>query len=172
MVQVEKQIKPWEEYLAEGMEARESKDQSQWILGDLASAITVDYGENAIGKYSYAIGVEKKTLMNYRTVAGKFEKGIREKYRKLSFSHFAVLTATKKPEAWLEKADDDEWSVNKLRHEIKEAYGQEKGIKLDDEKPEPFRCPECGLWRLKDLSSFEICKGHYKINEKGEMSYY
>jgi len=168
--QRQKEIKSWEEYLVLGMEAREDKDNSSWKLGDLAQEISKDYGEDSIGKYAYAISVEKKTLMNYRTISGRFDKRTREKYRKLSFSHFASLTAVVKPEAWLEKADNEEWSVETLRKEVKKEYPNITNPKLDDEPPEVYRCPECGLWRLKGMSAFDICKGHYKL-QKGKMIY-
>lgn len=157
----------WEEYITLGMQARETKDSSQWKLGDLASEMITDYGEDTIGKFGYAIGVEKKTLLNYRTIASRFDPNIRSKYRKLSFSHFATLVTTDKPEAWLEKADDEDWSVETLRKQLKEAYPSIDQPELNDEPPEVYRCPECGNWRLKDVSSFEVCRGHYHITKKG-----
>lgn len=162
--------KGWEEFVSRGMEARESKDNSQWLLGDLAQEVETTYGEDSIGKYSWAIGVEKKTMMNYRTVAKRFNRETRDKYRKLSFSHFALATACASPEAWLEKADNNDWSVEGLRKEMREVYAEIKEPHLDDEPPEVYRCGECGLWRLKDTSTFEICRGHYVI-EDGELVY-
>lgn len=162
----------WETYVSLGMEAREKGDDSKWVLGDLANALTTDYGEDTIGKYAYAIGTEKKTLMNYRTTAAKFDADIRKKYKKLSFSHFATVASTEKPEAWLEKADDEEWNIEMLRKEIRNANPSDKGPELDDDPPEAVRCKTCGLWRLKDLSAFEICKGHYSITKKGKMVYF
>lgn len=168
---IEQQIvSSWEEFISAGMEAREKKDNSQWELGDLAMAVETSYGEDTIGKYSYAIGVEKKTMMNYRTVAERFEPEIRKKYAKLSFSHFASLIAVVKPEAWLEKADDNDWGVEHLRKEIKEAYPNVTGAELDDNPPDAYRCPECNEWRLKNLSTFDICRGHYKT-DKGKITY-
>jgi hypothetical protein len=160
----------WEEYVSRGLEARESKDNSQWDLGDLSTTVMSEYGEDTIGKYSYAIGVEKKTLMNYRTVSARFDKQVRHKYPKLSFSHFATLTAVEKPDAWLEKADDEDWSVEHLRKEVTAAYPDTSKSVFKDEPPDVYRCPECGLWRLKDMSSFDICRGHYKL-EKGGLKY-
>lgn len=160
----------WETLVTQGQEARESRDDSQWVLGDLAQQITVNYGENSIGKYAYAVSMEKKTLMNYRTVAGKFGNETRQRYKKLSFSHFATVSALEKPEAWLEKADNEEISVEMLRKQVREAYPSIGEPVLDDEPPEVYRCPECGLWRLKDISSMEICRGHYVIR-KGTMVY-
>lgn len=172
IVQEQRQVKrAWEEYVSEGMNAREDKDNSSWRLGDLAREISVDYGEDSVGKYAYAISVSKKTLMNCRTVASYYEPETREKYRKLSFSHFACLTAkVEKPEAWLRKADTEEWSVETLRKEVGKAYREMKGPKLNDKPPKVYRCLECEQWRLKGVSSFEVCRGHYKIR-KGKLVY-
>jgi hypothetical protein len=163
--------KTWESFVSEGMNAREERDGCQWKLGDLTAAITTQYGEDTIGKYAYAIGMERKTLMNYRTVSTRYSPDIRSKYRKLSFSHFAALMGTTSPEAWLEKADDNDWSVEKVRKELKEVYADPRDMQPDEDTPEVYRCPECGMWRLKDVSSMEICHGHYTM-VKGEMEYH
>ena len=170
--QIERRKKSWEEYIVLGMEAREKGDNSKWIQGDLANSITTDYGENTIGKYAYAIGTEKKTLMNYRTVSAKYAENVRKKYKKLSFSHFATIASTEKPDAWLEKANYEDWNIETLRREMRDANEKDTGPKLDDNPPEVIRCKSCGLWRLKNLSSFEVCKGHYSITKKGKMVYY
>lgn len=172
MVQEEiKQVKhSWEQAISLGMEAREQGDQSSWLLGDLANEVEKDYGEDSLGKYAYAIGVVKKTLQGYRTVASVFPQETREKYRKLSFSHFKILASLSKPEAWLEKADNNDWSVETLTKEVQEEYGAIKAPNLDEEAPKVYRCPECGLWRLEGLSSYDVCKGHY-VFEKGKLEY-
>jgi hypothetical protein len=165
--ELNKQVRAWEELISEGLEARELRDNSQWKLGDLAAEVETSYGEDTIGKYAYAVGQEKKTLMNYRTIALKFPEDIRTRYPRVSFSHFAVIANTEKPEAWLVKADDESWSVEHLRKEINEAYPKNNVPEMLDEPPEVNRCDTCGLWRLKDISSFEICRGHYRITKKG-----
>jgi len=160
----------WEEYILMGMEAREGNDNSAWKLGDLANNLVTDYGADSIGKYAYAIGVVKKTLMNYRTVASKFNPETRNTYRKLSFSHFKTVASLDKPEVWLEKADNHKWNVEQLSIEVKKAYQDSKNKQIDDKPPKVFRCPECGLWRLENISNYEICKGHYVL-EKGKVNY-
>lgn len=169
-VEEQKAIKDWESYVSEGMMARENKDTSSWRLGDLAGGISKDYGEDAIGKYAYAIGVERKTLMNYRTIASSFDIGLKSKYKKLSFSHFAVLTAVEKPEVWLEQANNNDWSTETLRKEVKKVYSALKEPKLDDNPPPVVKCPQCGLWRLKGMSTFEVCRGHY-VFKNGRQEY-
>lgn len=170
IVEEKKVEKTWEEYLVEGLNARESGDMSAWILGDLSTGIQKDYGEDSIGKYAVGIGVAKKTLMNYRTVASSFPTDTRNKYRKLSFSHFKAVAGLEKPEAWLEQADDNDWPVEKLSIEVRKAYEGLNPPGIEDTPPKVFRCPECGLWRMEGLSTFDICKGHYVI-EKNEFKY-
>ena len=162
--------KSWEEYVTLLQGTRESKDDSQWLAGDLALGVAKDYGEDSLGKIAYAGGYEKKTLMNYRTISKRFPVHIREKYKKLSWSHFSSVSAEKitQPEAWLEKADDEDWSVENLRKQVNEAYPSVGSPKLDDDPPETIRCNECGKWKLKDISTLEICRGHYEI-QNGEM---
>jgi hypothetical protein len=169
MKEEEHKIKSWEEFLTEGMAAREAKDDSNWKLGDLALEVAKDYGEDSIGKFAYGISVPKKSLMNNRTVAKRFPLELRSKYKKLSWSHFEAVSAEKieRPEVWLEKADNDELSVESLRKAINEAYPSIGQPDLNDDPPEVYRCEECGRWRLKDTSSLEICRGHYKIVKKG-----
>ena len=170
VIEVREYKKSWEEYCSQIQIAREMKDGSQWQMGDIALGVEKDYGEDSIGKLAYAGGLDRKTLMNYRTIAKRFEPHLREKYRKLSWSHFSAISANKitNVEAWLEKSDDEDWSVEKLRKEIREAYPSVGTPKLDDDPPETVRCEECGKWKLKDLSTLEICKGHYTLRN-GEM---
>lgn len=171
MINATEEKMSWEEYLTLGMEARADKDNCQWKLGDLALLVAKDYGKDSIGKYSYAIGVERKTLMNYRTIASRFTRQTREQYRKLSFSHFSALSALEKPEAWLEKADNNDWNVETLRKSVKDAYKGIIEVKLTNKPPKVYECPKCHLWRLEGMSSFDICRGHYTTNEKGETIY-
>lgn len=165
-----KQTRSWEEIVSAGMNAREDVDNGNWTLGDLALEVTKEYGEDSIGKYSYAIGVIKKTLMGYRTVSKVFNPEVRARYRKLSFSHFKTLASLPKPEAWLEKADDNDWSVEMMTEKIKDAYGAIKDVGPEDKPPKVYRCPECNHWRLEDTSSMEICRGHYNLIN-GKMEY-
>jgi len=108
--------------------------------------------------------------MGYRTISLHFSKEIRENYRKLSFSHFKTCSSLEKPEAWLEKADDNDWSVEQLSKEIKKAYEGLTAPDLQDRPPKVKRCPECGQWRVIGVSYLELCKGHYLL-EKNKIVY-
>ena len=159
--------KTWEEFISRGMEAREKKDGSQWLLGDLAKEVETTYGEDTMGKYADAIKIEKKSLINYKSIAIKFSPEIRAKYPRLSFSHFSAVTTAEKPEAWLAKAEDEDWNVETLRKKFRDARSELIAPDITETPPEVYRCPECGLWRLKGVSSYEICRGHYKMTKNG-----
>ena len=166
--QVESVTRTLEEIISDGLVAREERDGSQWRLGDLAQEVAKGYGEDTIGKYAGEIGIVKKTLMNYRTVSARFSPEVRNNHRKLSYSHFVVASGLTEPLAWLEKANDNNWSIEMMKREISLASNESQ---LPKEKPpELYQCPECGKWRLKDVSTYEICRGHYNI-EKGRYEY-
>lgn len=46
--------------------------KSQWVLGDLALSVEPKYGEGTLKQFADDIGVELKTLQNYRTVAAAY----------------------------------------------------------------------------------------------------
>lgn len=164
-----KEVKEWEDYISLGVEAREQKDNAEWLIGDLANQIVVDYGNDSIGKFSYAIGLVTKTVRNYKATAKHFPPLTRNKYPKLSFSHFRAVQGLTQPEAWLIKADDESWSVEMLAGEIKKAYDVEVPHDVEDIPPKVYRCPKCGHWRLENVSAFEVCKGHYEMEDGKEV---
>ncbi len=155
----------WRIFIQRGLEVQQETDSVNWKLGDLAIEVETAYGEDSIGKYAREIRVERKTLMNYRTVSRAFSQTVRNEYPKLTFSHFSVVTSIEKREHWLEQTSINGWSVERLRTQVKKAYKGLTPPKLSDKAPEVYKCPSCGLWRLRGLSSFEICKGHYEIRE-------
>lgn len=120
----------WESLVSEGIEARELKDRSQWRLGELADQVEVKYGDNSIGMFAYAIGVNKASLLRYRDVYRAF-KG-KEINPVMSFSHHMKAAATENPEEWIEKAYENSWSVEKL------------SIEINGNNETSRKCPVCG----------------------------
>lgn len=51
--------------------------KSQWTIGDLAIKVEVNYGEGDIQQYAEDIGVDYRTLLDYRTVARAYLKSER-----------------------------------------------------------------------------------------------
>lgn len=145
------QAEDWEELVSMGMEVRENHDQSRWILGDLADKVAVQYGKHSIEQYAITIFVQKTSLMRYRDVSRKISPHLREKHKMLSWTHFRTAAGQENPAYWLEKADDNGWSVENLATQIKKSKGEPV-------KPLPkvrlVECQYCHKWRIdgpKDL---------------------
>ena len=118
----------WEESVLQGIDARQQRDGAQWALGDLANELDTTYGDETLAKYAEAIGVERRRLMSYRTVARAFEKSVRTE--NLPWSIYERLASRPDRLRWLKKAGNENWSVNKLREELyrQDPNGQEAFI--------------------------------------------
>jgi hypothetical protein len=66
----------WGEYVAEGRRLVEEADQIQWRLGDLALGVEKSYGDNKLGLFAKDIGVNMKTLSQYRMVAKAYPEKV------------------------------------------------------------------------------------------------
>ena len=105
-------LKTWEEFVSAGVMARELKDMSQWFIGELATGIEKKYGEDSLGKYAREIGVNPKSLAEYRRVVKKWPRYKRLRY--MSFSHHQRVLKANDPEEVLEMAHDNDWSIKQL----------------------------------------------------------
>lgn len=95
-------------------------DASTWWLADWASYGEGNYGE----KYRHAIAVTGfgyQTLRNYAWVARRFD--VSQRRDDLSFAHHAEVAALAEDEreAWLDRAQRENWSRNELRAQVKRA---------------------------------------------------
>jgi len=97
---------------------------SWWIADWLA------FGESRFpGRYEEAIkktSLNYKTLRNYTWVARQFE--LSRRHDSLSFAHHAEVAALMRPEQdyWLRKAEEQNWSRNKLRIEVRASLRMRK----------------------------------------------
>jgi len=133
----------WEEAVSVGMQLRQLKELSQWAIGDLANRVAREYGDDSIGKYAYAIGLEKKTVWEYMRVARKYKKSIRIDI--LSFRHHQIALQSDEPDKWLEQANDKNWSSNQLYKAIKEQLTELPNHHPHDHSWEYYRkCEHCG----------------------------
>lgn len=93
-------------------------DASTWWLADWAA-----YGESRYGdRYGDAVaitGIGYQTLRNYAWVARRFDLSRRRD--SLSFSHHSEVAAlpVAEQEMWLDRAEREGWSRNKLRAELR-----------------------------------------------------
>ena len=113
----------WEELLSTAIVIREKKDNTQWKLGDLALLVTAAYGKDCLGKFSIEVGLARSTMYQYRRVAETF--GMDNRIPRLSHRHHAKAAYTERPVEWLEMADANNWSSEKLAVEISKEKGQE-----------------------------------------------
>lgn len=142
----------WEILVTAGMQARELKDGIQWYLGELGMKAVKDYGTDALGKFANEIGVEKSTLSRYRDVAKAFPREIREKYKALSWTHFRTIAARENRDELLERAHDDNMSVEQLvRVVAQEVSGVER-----PRRPGLVLCT-CGKWYIGPKDVDVVC---------------
>lgn len=62
----------WDEAVAKARAIVARVDGAQWELGDLALGVEIKYGEGNLANFAEEIGVEPRTLMRYRWVAGRY----------------------------------------------------------------------------------------------------
>jgi hypothetical protein len=101
-----------------GRIARTRLDGAQWELGDLAAEVVVQYRVESLQHYARKIGVEYRTLCNYRRVANRYESSRRRE--SLSWSHHEC-TASLAPAAadlLLQRAQLEGWGVRRLVSEV------------------------------------------------------
>ena len=113
----------WEEA---GFQIARIADSSAWCLGDW-----LVYGqEQYADRYTTAIeaaGLDYQTLRNYAWVARRFEMWRR--HDRLSFQHHAEVAALRPEDqdAWLERAEQHQWSRNELRRQLKSSRDRAAG---------------------------------------------
>ena len=134
----------WEEAVSKGMELREVKDNVQWELGDLALEVDTAYGQDSIGKFSNDIGINKKSLQQYRRVSTAFPLETRIAY--LSHRHHLILAAREDRLEWLKKAADNNWTTTQLYREV----AIDEGRHVEKEQPDTEKCDTCGGWRVEN----------------------
>ncbi len=138
----------WETLVSAGMEARNLKDYSQWILGKLAMGVEVKFGLDSLGKYASSIGVKRETLKNYRWVYKQWRAEFERPESKVlpnhtSFTVYQVLASREDKVEWLQKAVDNDWSVEVLGRNLKKATGKEYQVEVDT-MAKTLECPRCG----------------------------
>jgi hypothetical protein len=117
VIQEYRNIHEWEELVSAGIEARESKDNSQWVIGDLAVLVAKNYGTSALEDFSKTIGINKNTVLRYRAVSKVWLPTERE--YSLSHRHHMILCSRDDRYEWLEEAASNQWSVEELRLRLK-----------------------------------------------------
>ncbi|MFJ8211241.1 LmbU family transcriptional regulator [Streptomyces sp. NPDC096033] len=127
----------WEEI---GSQLRDLASSSAWWLGDWLL-----FGENAYsGRYREAVGrtgLDYQTLRNYAWVARRFEQHRRRDA--LSFAHHAEVARLARPEQdyWLRRAEEQRWSRNELRRQLRAGLAEQHGPAAEAAAPEEPAAP-------------------------------
>ncbi len=113
------QIEPlgWEEAVTIGQQLRHLKELSQWAIGDLARRVIDEFGSSSLGKFAYAIGLEKKTVWEYMRVAENYLPDTRNDM--LSFRHHQIALQGDNPTQLLTEANDNNWTTRELYEAVK-----------------------------------------------------
>ncbi|MFE1789437.1 MULTISPECIES: LmbU family transcriptional regulator [Streptomyces] len=131
----------WEEI---GSQLRDLASSSAWWLGDWLL-----FGENAYsGRYREAVGrtgLDYQTLRNYAWVARRFEQHRRRDA--LSFAHHAEVARLARPEQdyWLRRAEEQRWSRNELRRQLRAGLAEQHGPAAEAAAPEESADEEATL---------------------------
>jgi len=104
----------YEDFITRGQDLREKADNLQWEFGDLALEFTLQVGSKLLPDLARGIGVKISTLRRYRDVSQAFPLEIRQAYQMLSWSHFREVASKEDKHLLLQRAHDENWSVEKL----------------------------------------------------------
>ena len=104
----------FEDFITRGQDLREKADNLQWDFGDLAVEFTRLCGPKMLPDLARGIGVKVATLRRYRDVSQVFPLEIRQAYAMLSWSHFREVSGKEDRHLFLQRAHDENWSVEKL----------------------------------------------------------
>jgi len=139
----------WDEAVSVGIQLRHVKELSQWAIGDLARRVANDFGGDSLGKFAYAIGLEKKTVKEYMRVADKYEPPIRMEV--LSFRHHQIALQADDPVEVLTEANDNNWTTRQLYKAVKEQSNHHPPHQ--HEWVVYRRCQECGVVERVNLET-------------------
>lgn len=108
---------------------------SAWAIGDALNHIERVYGET-YAQAEKVTGLNRNTLMNYASVAGKIPRSRRHPALPFSTHQEVAPLEPEEQRSWLEKAEENQWTKMELRQAM---------------KPEPLSpievqctCPTCG----------------------------
>lgn len=104
----------FDEFIQKGLDLREKADNLQWEFGDLAVEFTRLMGKKFLPDLARGIGIKIATLRRYKDVSVVFPLQIRAAYPMLSWSHFREVAANENRNLLLLRANDENWSVEKL----------------------------------------------------------
>lgn len=161
----------FEEFLSRGMELRERADNLQWEFGDLAVEFVRICGPKLLPDLARGVGIAVNTLKRYCDVSETFPLATRMAYPMLSWSHFREVSKKEDKYLLLQRAHDENWSVEKLGVMAKD----DRSDVIDDgkfvpPKPELRFDTNVRLWYIGNQNEdARYVRGNIKENTMAEV---
>jgi len=120
----------WEEILSDAIVALNAKDNSQWMLGDLAMEVEASYGSPMIEEFAIKIGVNKETIRRYKVVSKAWPVSWRNEFKSpdgdlcLSHRHFQILAGRENRMELAREAADQGLTCDALTVELMKKDGK------------------------------------------------
>ena len=127
------------------MEAQETKSIHQRVIGRLAMAVQVKYGEGSLKEFANQADVPLSTVYAFKNVEERLD-GIKIP-DDISWTVRRLISLTSNPRKFIKQAIAEGWSAAQIRREI---------IKSKDIKEKIFNCPSCGAVYLESVVRKEL----------------
>ena len=107
-----------EQRVAKALEIKNAEWNRQWIAGDTANQWRAELGEEA-EQYISDFGYVQESIANIMRVCEAIPKNIRR--AELRFSHHVVMLGLNREDMdmWLDKCEEEQWSVAEFRRQVK-----------------------------------------------------
>jgi len=148
-----------EQRVAIAQEIKDAQLQRQWRAGDVANAWEEELNEDFWNRYANEFGYTYPSLRNVMRVCSKIPS--ERRHPEVSFAHHNVMVGhdIETRDAWLERAHDEEWPVNRLREELVEAG-------LLTKRPKIKRWTLDDLWKLfEEWHEKEECEDCHAVDD-------
>jgi hypothetical protein len=127
----------WELVTSAGLAAASDIEDGKFIVGRIACRVKTRYGEDTLGKFAYAIKLEKSRVAEYRTVCAFWPDHIidlyRSEYPNVPYTIYREAMRLKRDGQeecsqvemdFIRQAADEDWSVEDARREIAARAGK------------------------------------------------
>lgn len=137
----------WEEACEMGIAARNLRDLSNWVIGQIAFHVQIKWGEKSMADFAKILGFQRQTVEQYRWVIKQFG----EEYRPtegLPWSFYRLAAGTKNPKETINKIIDEGYSYHTAQKFVK-GLPVSKDCQHTWEDYNFMKCTICGLMLKK-----------------------
>lgn len=143
----------WEEVCEMGLAARNLRDLSNWVIGQVAFHIQIKWGEKSMSDFAKVLGFQRATIEQYRWVIKQF--GAEYKPTEgLPWSFYRLAAGTANPKEAIKTMADEGYSYRSAEKFAK-GLPVPKNCQHDWQDWNFVKCKVCGLV-LKQSSNPEL----------------